>query len=179
MIQDQRRSRRHLPNCIAPLAAVMCAIGALCTLPATAEAHGASANQVPAPPTTTAAPLRTRARHNQKEEMYFERRYGIGQLRVSSISAGASLEFRCQVLDVEKAKALNDRRVAPVVIERKTGKKLSVANTDSDGKPIQRVTPEAGQENRVVFGNPGRLVKPGNLVDLVIGTVHISGLIVE
>jgi hypothetical protein len=111
--------------------------------------------------------------------MYFERRYGIGQLRVSSISAGASLEFRCQVLDVEKAKALNDRRVAPVVIERKTGKKLSVAKTDSDGKPIQRVTPEAGQENRVVFGNPGRLVKPGNLVDLVIGTVHISGLIVE
>jgi hypothetical protein len=179
MIRDQRRSQRHLPSCIGPLAAVICAIGALCALPAAAEVHSASANQVPAPATSAAAPLRTRARHNQKEEMYFERRYGIGQLRVSSISAGASLEFRCQVLDVEKAKALNDRRVAPVVIERNTGKKLSVAITDSDGKPIQRMTPEAGQENRVVFGNPGRIVKPGSLVDLVIGTVHISGLIVE
>jgi hypothetical protein len=179
MMRDQRRSQRHVPSRIGPLAAVICAIGALCALPAAAEVHSASANQARAPATSTAAPVRTRARHNQKEEMYFERRYGIGQLRVSSISAGASLEFRYQVLDVEKAKALSDRRVAPVVFERKTGKKLSVANTDSDGKPIQRVTPEAGQENRVVFGNPGRLVKPGNMVDLVIGTVHIPGLIVE
>jgi hypothetical protein len=178
MIRDQRRSRRHLPSCIGPLV-VVCAIGALCALPAAADVHSASANHVPVSATSAAVPVNKRARHNQKEEMYFERRYGIGQLRVSSISAGASLEFRCQVLDAEKAKALNDRRVAPVVIERKTGKKLSVAYTDSDGKPIQRAAPEAGQESRVVFGNPGRLVKPGNMVDLVIGTVHISGLIVE
>lgn len=165
-----------VPSCSRGLAAIVCAIGALCVLPA-ADTHSASMNQ--APPADAAAPLKTRARHNQKEELYFERRYGIGQLRVRSISAGDSLEFRCRVLDAEKAKALNERRVAPELIARKSGRRLSVANTDSDGKAIQRVIPETGQENWVVFGNPGRLVKPGNMVDLVIGTVHISGLIVE
>jgi hypothetical protein len=179
MTRNTRLSPPHLSSFSAPLAAAMCAIGALCALPATAQVHSASANRAPAPAPGTAAPVKTRHRHNQKEEMYFERRYGIGGPRVSSVSAGASLEFRCEVLDAEKAKALDDRQVAPVVIERKTGRRLSVANTDSDGKPIQRAAPEAGQENRVVFGNPGRLIKPGNMVDLVIGTVHISGLIVE
>ena len=112
--------------------------------------------------------------------MYFARRYGIGQLRVRSVSAGASLEFRCQVLDAEKAKALNDNRLAPVMIERKTGTKLSVATHRQ-----QRQAPSAGgyrkQDRRywMVFGNRGRIVKPGSMVDLVIGTVHISGLIVE
>lgn len=172
----QKRSRRSMPSCSVPLPAILCAVGALCALPV-ADVYGASVNQVPA--AGAAASHKTRVRHNQKEELYFERRYGIGQLRVSSISAGESLEFRCQVLDAKKAKALNDGRVAAVVIERGSGKRLSVANTDSGGKPIQRVTPETGGENRVVFGNPGRLVKPGNMVDLVIGTVHISGLIVE
>jgi hypothetical protein len=179
MILDQRRSRRHLPSCSGPLAAVLCAIGALCALPAAADVHGASVNQAPAPATSAAAPAKKRVPHSQREELYFARRYGIGQLHVRSISTGASLEFRCQVLDPDKAKALNDNRVAPVAIERKTGTRLSVANTENNGKPVQRVSPEAGQEYWMVFGNRGKIVKPGNMVDLVIGTVHISGLIVE
>jgi hypothetical protein len=173
------RSRWHLPSSSGPLPAVLCAIGVFCALPAAADVHSASANQAPAPATGAAAPARKRVSHSQREDLYFARRYGIGQLRVRSISEGASLEFRCQVLDAGKAKALNDNRLAPVAIERKTGTKLSAANTESNGKPFQRVLPEAGQEYRMVFGNRGRIVKPGNMVDLVIGTVHISGLIVE
>jgi hypothetical protein len=173
------RSRWHLPSCSGPLSAVLCAISVLGALPAAADVHSASANQAPAPATSAAAPAKKRVPHSQREELYFERRYGIGQLRLRSISAGASLEFRCQVLDAEKAKALNDNRIAPVMIERKTGTKLSVANTESNGKPLQRASPEAGQEYWLVFGNRGGIVKPGNMVDLVIGTVHISGLIVE
>jgi hypothetical protein len=176
MILDQRRSRGHLPRRSGPLPAVLCAI---CVLAAAADVRSASAAQAAAPATSTAAPEKKHVAHSQRQELYFERRYGIGQLRVHSLSAGDSLEFRCQVHDADKAKALNDNRAAPVMIERKTGTKLSVVTTENSGKPPQVATPEAGQEYWKVFGNHGRIVKPGNMVDIVIGTVHISGLIVE
>jgi hypothetical protein len=167
MILVQARSRARVQSRKVLLPALLWTIGGLCALPATG-----------AVPVSNAAPAR-HAAHNQKQELYFERRYGIGQLRVHSIASGASVEFRCQVLDTEKAKALKDTRAAPVMIERKTGTKLSVAATDNNGKPPQSAAPEAGREYQLVFGNRGKIVKPGNLVDVVIGTVHMSGLIVE
>ena len=166
MIRVQARSRASGQSRNVLLPAVLWALGGLCALPATGA------------PASSAAPPR-HVSHNQKQELYFERRYGIGQLRVHSISAGASVEFRCQVLDTEKAKALKDARAAPVMVERKTGTKLSVPATDNSGKPPQSAAPEAGQEYWLVFGNRGKIVKPGNLVDVVIGTVHMAGLIVE
>jgi hypothetical protein len=178
MRMDQTRSRGPLQRRGVLLPAVLWAIGGLCALPAT-DVRGASAAQAPVPASGAAAPTTKHVAHNQKEELYFERRYGIGQLRVHSISSGASVEFRCQVLDAEKAKAFKDTRAVPVMIERKTGTKLSVLATDNGGKSRQTAAPEAGQEYRVVFGNRGKIVKPGNLVDVVIGTVHMSGLIVE
>ncbi len=175
MKRNQTRSRGRWPSCNVLLPAVLCIISVLGTLSA-ADVHSAGADQTP-PATSTVAPTRKHVARNQKEELYFERRYGIGQLSVHSVSAGASLEFRCRVLDVQKANALKDRRVAPVMIDRKTGKKLSVPA--ADGKSHQAAAPEAGQEYSVVFGNRDKIVKPGNMVDLVVGTVHMSGLIVE
>jgi hypothetical protein len=176
MIRDQTWSDGRVPSRRVPLLpALLCAIGVLSTLPV-ANVRGAAADQAPVPATGSA---KRHVAHNQKEELYFERRYGIGQLRVHWLSAGDSLEFRCQVHDADKAKALNDNRAAPVMIERKTGTKLSVVTTENSGKPPQVATPETGQEYWKVFGNRGRIVKPGNMVDIVIGTVHISGLIVE
>jgi hypothetical protein len=177
MIRNRARSRGHLPSrSVLSLPAVLFAIGVLCALPA-ADVLSAASDQPPVPATSSAAPARKRVQYNQKEELYFERRYGIGQLRVHAVSAGASLEFRCLVLDAQKANALKDRRAAPLMVDRKTGKKLSVPA--ADGKPHQTATPEAGEEYWVVFGNRDKTVKPGNIVDAVIGTVHMSGLIVE
>jgi hypothetical protein len=177
MIRNQTRSRGRLPSRNVLLPAVLCAISVLCTLPV-ADVHGAGADQTPpGPATSTAAPTRKHVARNQKEELYFERRYGIGQLSVHSVSAGASLEFRCRVLDVQKANALQDRRAAPVMVDRKTGKKLSVPA--AAGKPNQTAALEEGQEYRVEFGNRDKTVKQGSMVDAVVGSVHMSGLIVE
>jgi hypothetical protein len=177
MIRNQNRSRGRLPSRSVLSPALLCAISVLCTL-AAVSVHSAGADQPPpAPAASTAAPTRKHAARNQKEEQYFERRYGIGQLSVHSVSAGASLELRCRVLDVQKANALKDRRAAPVMIDRKTGKKLSVSA--SAGKPNQTADPEAGQEYRVEFGNRDKTVKQGGMVDVVVGSVHMSGLIVE
>src|ERR1700686_4670680 len=124
MMLNQGRSPAHSPSRSGPPPARLWAIGVLCALPA------AAANQA-------AAPAIRHVAHSQREELHFERRYGIGQLRVHSISAGASLEFRCQVIDAEKAKPLNDNRTTPVMIERKTATRLSVATDENIGKPRQ------------------------------------------
>jgi hypothetical protein len=177
MTRDQTLGRERLPNRSGlQLPAALCAIGVLCAL-CVADARSAAADQAPVPVANSVVPVSRHLAHNQKEELYFERRYGIGQLRVHALSAGAALEFRCQVQDAEKASALKVNRAAPVMIDRKTGKKLSVPA--ADGKPHQTAVPEAGQEYWVVFGNRDKTVKPGNMVDVVIGTVHMSGLIVE
>ena len=175
---NQTRSRGPLQSRSVLLPAVLWAIAGLCALPAT-DVRGASAAQAPVPASSAAVPAKKHVAHSQKEELYFERRYGIGQLRVHLISSGASLEFRCRVLDSEKAKALNDSRATSVMVERKTGTKLSVPTTENSGKPHQSAAPEAGQEYWVVFANRNKMVKPGNMVDVVVGTVHMSGLIVE
>jgi hypothetical protein len=178
-IWDQTRSRGRLTSrSILLLPAVLCAICVLCALPA-AAVHSAASDRAPLPATSNATPVSKHVAHNQKEELYFERRYGIGQLRVHLIASGALLEFRCQVLDASKAKALKAARAAPVTIERKTGTKLSVPATENSSKSSQTAALEAGKEYRVVFGNRDKIVKPGNMVDLVIGTVHMAGLIVE
>jgi hypothetical protein len=176
MIVAQSRSRKPWPTRRSLLRASVCAISMLCALPAV-DVQSAVAVQAQMPASSAAAPSMKHVAHNQKEELYFERRYGIGQLRVHALSAGASLEFRCQVQDAAKASALKDNRAAPVMIDRKTGKKLSVPA--ADGKPHQTAVPEAGQEYWVVFANRDKTVKPGNMVDVVVGTVHMSGLIVE
>jgi hypothetical protein len=176
MILDQRRSRGCLPSRSVRLPVVLVTLGVLCTL-AIADVQSAAADQAPVPVTSGAAPGRRHIAHNQKEELYFERRYGIGQLSVHSFSTGSNLEFRCLVMDAGKANALKDTRAAPVMTDRKTGKKLSMSA--ADGKPNRTAAPEAGQEYRVEFGNRDKTVKRGNLVDVVVGTVHMSGLIVE
>jgi hypothetical protein len=175
---DQAQSRGPWATRSSLGPASLCAISMLCTLPG-ADVHSAAADQAPAPITGSAAPARTRVKYNQKEELYFERRYGIDQLHVHSVSLGASLEFRCRVLDAEKAKALKGNRAASAMVDRRTGTKLSVPATETSAKPFQSGALEAGQEYWVVFGNRNKLVKPGDMVDVVVGTVHMSGLIVE
>jgi hypothetical protein len=163
------------PTPDALLLPVLCVIGVLCALPFSG-ARSAAGSQAQVSAGTGATAVKKHAARNQKEEQYFELRYGIGQLRVHAMSAGASLEFSCLVLDASKATALNNNRAAPVMIDRKTGKKLSVPVADN--KP-HRTAPETGQEYSLAFGNRDKIVKPGNLVDVVVGTVHMSGLIVE
>jgi hypothetical protein len=116
---------------------------------------------------------------SQKAARYLALRYGVDHLQVRSVSSGASLEFRYRVLDAQKATILNDKRAAPFLIDWKTGAKLTVPTVEKIGALRQTVTPEPGHEYWMVFTNPGKLVRPGDRVDLVAGPVRLEGLIVE
>jgi hypothetical protein len=134
----------------------------------------------------TAAPsTRAPARHlvdvpySGRAEMYRARRFGVDHLRVRSVASGSSLEFRYRVLDPDKAQMLTDKRAKPLMIDQATGYRLEVPTMEKIGELRQTATPEQGREYWMVFANKGKLVKPGQRVDLMIGSFRAEGLTVE
>jgi hypothetical protein len=111
--------------------------------------------------------------------MYRARRFGVDHLRVRSISSGSSLEFRYRVVDPDKAQLLTDKRAKPVMIDQATGNKLEVPTMEKIGELRQTATPEQGREYWMVFANRGKLVRPGQRVDVIIGSFRAEGLTVE
>jgi len=151
----------------------------------TAGATTAQAASGPTPPGVAAAPgakalaPTVGVPRSQKAARYLALRYGVDHVQVRSVSSGASLEFRYRVLDAQKATILNDKRAAPYMIDWKSGAKLKVPTVEKIGALRQTPTPEAGHEYWMVFSNPGKLVRPGDRVDVVAGPVRLEGLIVE
>jgi hypothetical protein len=146
---------------------------------AKSQATTRSAATAPAP--STAAPTRrlVEVPHSDRAEMYRLRRFGVDHLHVRSISSGASLEFRYRVVDPDKAQMLSDKRAKPFMIDRATGHKLPVPTMEKIGELRQTATPELGREYWMLFSNPGKLVKPGQRVDVMIGPFRAESLTVE
>jgi hypothetical protein len=141
-----------------------------------------AADQAPSPNAPAAVPS-SKAAHagarSQRGQMYYARRFGVDDLRVRSISSGSSLEFRYRVVDAQKATMLTDKRAKPYLIDQKTGNRLAVPTMEKIGELRQTAAPEAGREYWMIFSNPGKLVKPGERVDVVIGAFRASSLTVE
>jgi hypothetical protein len=118
---------------------------------------------------------------SQRGQMYYARRFGVDELQVRSISSGSSLEFRYRVVDARKAALLTDKRAKPVLIDQKTGNRLTVPTMEKIGELRQTATaaPEEGREYWMIFANPGKQVKPGQRVDVVIGAFRAASLTVE
>jgi hypothetical protein len=134
-----------------------------------------------APASSTARPARriVDVPHSDRAEMYRMRRFGVDHLRVRSISSGSSLEFRYRVVDPDKAQMLTDKRAKPFMVDQTTGNRLAVPTMEKIGELRQTATPELGREYWMVFSNPGKLVKPGQRVDVMIGPFRAEGLTVE
>jgi hypothetical protein len=116
---------------------------------------------------------------SQRAEWYWAARFGVDHLQVRSTASGASLQFRYRVLNPEKAKNLGDKRTNPYLLDWKSGNKLPVPQTEQIGSLRQVALPEQGREYWMIFNNPGKLVKPGDRVDVVAGPSRLEGLIVE
>jgi hypothetical protein len=149
----------------------------VCVHRAEADPPGGSPGK--APPPASAPRAAVQVPHSQRGETYYARRFGVDHLQVRSTASGASLEFRYRVLDGEKAKILNDKRSTPYMIDWKTGNRLLVPTMEKIGTLRQVANPEVGREYWMVFSNPGKLVKPGQRVDVVVGTFKVEGLTVE
>ena len=128
---------------------------------------GAAAPAPPDPAASDAAPRFAHAApRSRRGAAYYAVTYGIDQLQVRSVSSGASLEFRYRVLDAQKAGILNDKHSPPYLIDQITGTRLTVPTVEKVGTLRQVAAPEVGREYWMLFGNPGKVVKPGQRVDI-------------
>jgi len=114
-----------------------------------------------------------------RAEMYYEGLWGVGELRVKAAESGEMIRFNYRVLDPQKAAVLNDKKAEPELIDSQAGVKLVVPQMEKVGKLRQSSTPKTGMTYWMAFSNPTRAVKPGHRVDVVIGSFHANGLVVE
>ena len=118
-------------------------------------------------------------RLSERAERYYEGVWGISELRVKSAESGELIRFNYRVVDPQKAAALNDKRAEPALFDSQARVKLVVPELEKVGKLRQSSTPKVGVTYWMAFSNPTLAVKRGHRVDVVIGSFHANGLMVE
>ena|SRR6202140_5212075 len=119
-------------------------------------------------------------RRAKREAAYYEAVWGIEAPSVKAVESGVILRFNYRVLDPEKAKPLNDKKLNPILVSPEKGVQLVVPSMEKVGQLRQAPHElEAGKSYWMAFSNSGRLLKPGDRVDIVIGNFHARGLLVE
>ena len=111
--------------------------------------------------------------------MYYQGAWGVDSFRVKYTESGEIIRFTYRVLDEDKAKALNDKKAEPFLIDPQAGVKLVVPSLENVGSLRQSAPPVNDQSYWMVFSNKGRLVKRGDHVNVVIGAFHADGLVVD
>ena len=105
--------------------------------------------------------------------------WGIDSPSVKAVEGGELIRFTYNVLDPDKAKAINDKKNEAYLIFPEARIRLSVPSLEKVGQLRQSSTPEAGKTYWMAFSNPGRRVKRGDRVNVEIGVFHADGLVVE
>src|SRR2546423_9011164 len=86
---------------------------------------------------------------------YYRLVWGVDSLAVKWAESGEVLRFTYRVLDASKAKALNDKKNEPVLIDPQAGGKLGVPSMENVGQLRRRAPPEAGNADGMGFSNKG------------------------
>ncbi|HEX8783428.1 MAG TPA: hypothetical protein VF764_08660 [Steroidobacteraceae bacterium] len=110
---------------------------------------------------------------------YYRLIWGVDSLSVRWGESGEVIRFSYHVLDADKAKMLNDKKLEPSLIDPQAGVRLVVPAMENVGQLRQSAPPESGKAYWMVFSNKGRLVKRGDHVSVVIGTFRADGLVVD
>ncbi len=148
----------------------------------------ALAGQEPATPSQSAgspalpvnpSPSTERTVNSSRAAMIYLRTWGIDDLTLRATASGAAIRFSYRIVDARKASVLNDKKLEPYLVVEKNGATLSVPAAEKVGKLRQTATPENGREYWMVFQNASHMVLPGDHVDIVIGSFHANGLVVE
>ena len=152
----------------------------LATTTATGKSSAAAPSPVPGKQKANGAPTRYRPSPFSKHaQLHYDLIWGVDSLTLRYAESGEMIRFSYRVLDPAKAKPLNDQHNEPSLIDPKAGVKLVVPSLEKVGKLRQSSSPEAGKMYWMAFSNKGRLVKPGDRVNVVIGKFQANGLVVE
>jgi len=115
----------------------------------------------------------------RRANLYYGGFWGVDSLKVKTAESGELIRFSWRVLDPNKAEALNNKKTEPSLVDPQAGVQLVVPSLEKIGQLRQSSTPVAGKSYWMAFSNPGRTVKRGDRVDVVIGQFRAEGLVVE
>ena len=172
--------QRYSPMSLVVIASI---VGSLILSSAYAEpSHDKKTHKVAPPP----APPQTQ-RHSpyhpvaltSRATSYYQAAWGVDNFLVRRTASSNLIRFSYRVTDAERAKALGDKEATPHLIDPQRGVILQIPVMENIGQLRQTGTPVVGQEYWMVFSNKGDFVKAGDRVDVVIGTFHADGLLVE
>lgn len=139
------------------------------------DATSADATEAAATDASSSAPKKPHPR----EKTLMKRQWGVEVIFVRQTSAGYMLEFRYKVLDPEKAKPLFDRQTKPTLTHVDSGATFIVPTPPKTGALRNSNPPLADHTYWMFFANPGKYVKPGDLVTVEIGDFVAKNIIVE
>ena len=106
--------------------------------------------------------------------------YGISfqSLRISG--AGLLLDFRYKVVDAKQAKQVINYNTHPYVQDVATGHQFHVPHAKKVGTLRHRGDKlQDGRSYSILFANPGRTIKSGDKVNLVIGQLRVEDVTVQ
>jgi hypothetical protein len=154
------------------------------TLPSGEPASAATAEKDPykdwAPPATPKIEIQSPIDPEQSKRI--KEKWGVEIISLSLTAANYMIDFRFNVLDVEKSKIFFDHRVKPyLLVERSHAKlpipmaaKVGAFRATNRGKNIK-----PNKKYYMVFGNPDAHVKSGDKVTMVIGDFKAKHLTVH
>lgn len=106
--------------------------------------------------------------------------WGVKLVSLRPTASGYMLDLRYRVVDPKKATPIMDRNLRPYLIVEDDGRRLSVPVTNKLG--AMRQTTKFPRPNRsyfMLFANPGRHVKSGDRVTVVIGDFKAEHVVVN
>jgi len=118
-------------------------------------------------------------RFPKRAQSYYGTVWGLDSLSVKAVESGALIRFSYRILDPEKAKVLNDKKFDAFLDAPGRNARLSIPSLEKVGQLRQATAEQAGKTYWMAFSNPRRTVKPGDRVNIVIGTFHANGLMVD
>jgi hypothetical protein len=150
------------------------------TLALSAEGQEAlPANQVVAPSQAQKVSPYHPNKLSKHAREYYQSIWGVDNMLVHMTASGNLIRFSYRVNDPVRAKSLADEHTKPYLLGLRSHAMLQVPVMENIGQLRQAVKPETGKEYWMVFSNRGNLVKVGDRVNVIIGTFHADGLMVE
>lgn len=166
--------------------AALCA-GAACLAAALVQPAAAQQNAAPQGATAQKTGQPAPARHSpyrpvglpQHAKAYYQVTRGIDNMRVRHTASDNLIRFSYRVTNPAAAKQLGDKSATPHLYGQTSHALLDIPVMDKIGQLRQSGPLQAGQEYWMVFSNKGNVIKPGERVNVLVGSFRIDGLVVE
>ena len=154
-------------------------LAGICASAAMAQAPAPDATQAPIAKADPDVRTKYEPGRPKRERGYYQVFWGVDSISAKAVESGELIKFSYRIIDSDKARTLNDKDNEAAMYVPSLHAKLVVPSLEKVGQLRQTSTPEPGRYYWMAFSNPGRVVKKGDRVTVVIGQFHIDGLIVE